>query len=237
MHEAIVITHEMIFKISRFKIIYFFMHFNSVMVYTIVMKRYVTYPDWVEKFRSPGHTIKKTKQGYGLYSCTSKYVPGGKPKSIQTYLGKITPDGFIPKSVVSKHPVYVEFGLSHFIISSFKRDLIRSSFRATDDTVYLGVVQYIFGSCQDIFLSSCFLTYKNKESLCKYRDSISATRIKTISNKIARLMESYFDAQEIAVLSQILKLAVVDVTSDHIYYPTIPEEVVDIIERNGLHYE
>ena len=50
-------------------------------------------------------------------------------------------------------------------------------------------------------------------------------------------MESYFDSQEIAVLSQILKLAVVDVTSDHIYYPTIPEEVVDIIERNGLHYE
>ena len=99
--RLLVITHEIIFKISRFKIIYFFMHFNSVLVYTIVMKRYVTYPDWVEKFRSPGHTIKKTKQGYGLYSCTSKYVPGGKPKSIQTYLGKITPDGFIPKSVVS----------------------------------------------------------------------------------------------------------------------------------------
>ena len=159
-------------------------------------------------------------------------------KVYRLILGKITPDGFIPKSVVSKHPVYVEFGLSHFIISSFKRDLIRSSFRATDDTVYLGVVQYIFGSCQDIFLSSCFLTYKKQGNLlCKYRDSISATRIKTISNKIARLMESYFDAQEIAVLSQILKLAVVDVTSDHIYYPTIPEEVVDIIERNGLHYE
>ena len=50
------------------------MYFNSVLVYTIIMKRYVTYPDWVEKFRSPGHTIKKTKQGYGLYSCTSKYV-------------------------------------------------------------------------------------------------------------------------------------------------------------------
>lgn len=234
---GIVITHEIIFNFSCLKIIYFFIYFNSVLVYTIIMKRYVTYPDWVEKFRSPGHTIKKTKQGYGLYSCTSKYVPGGKPKSVQTYLGKITPDGFIPKSVVSKHPVYVEYGLSHFIISSFKRDLIRSSFRATDDTVYLGVVQYIFGSCQDIFLSSCFLTYKNKESLCEYRDSISAVRIKTISNKIARLMESYFDAQEIAVLSQILKLAVVDITSDHIYYPTIPEEVVDIIERNGLHYE
>ncbi|MEE0396277.1 hypothetical protein, partial [Holdemanella biformis] len=50
-YNTLVITHEMIFKISRFKIIYFFMHFNSVLVYTIVMKRYVTYPDWVEKFR------------------------------------------------------------------------------------------------------------------------------------------------------------------------------------------
>ena len=56
------------------------MHFNNVLVYIIVTKRFVTYPDWVEKFRSPAHTIKKTKQGYSLYSCTSKYVPGGKPK-------------------------------------------------------------------------------------------------------------------------------------------------------------
>ncbi len=88
-------------------------------------------------------------------------MPGGKPKSIQTYLGKITPDGFIPKSVVSKHPVYVEFGLCHFIISSFKRNLIRSSFRATDDTVYLGVVQYIFGSVKiSSYLLASLLTKK-----------------------------------------------------------------------------
>ena len=129
------------------------------------MKRYVTYPDWVEKFRSPGHTIKKTKQGYGLYSCTSKYVPGGKPKSVQTYLGKITPDGFIPKSVVSKHPVYVEFGLSHFIISSFKRDLIRSSFRATDDTVYLGVVQYIINDNLNMYINDHLRMYTSDYAL------------------------------------------------------------------------
>ena len=79
-------------------------------------------------------------------------------------------------------------------------------------SIFLGAVKI------SSYLLASLLTYKNKESLCKYRDSISATRIKTISNKIARLMESYFDAQEIAVLSQILKLAVVDVTSDHIYY-------------------
>ena len=114
------------------------MYFNSVLVYTILMKRYVTYPDWVEKFRSPGHTIKKTKQGYGLYSCTSKYVPGGKPKSVQTYLGKITPDGFIPKSVVSKLS-YIRcfiFLLSlreafkkHKLIGSAGLDFVSSYFR------------------------------------------------------------------------------------------------------------
>ncbi len=201
------------------------------------MKRYITYPDWVEKFRSPGHTIKKTKQGYGLYSCTSKYVPGGKPKSIQTYLGKITPDGFIPKSVVSKHPVYVEYGLSHFIISNFKRDLIRCSFQANEDIVYLGIVHFIFGSCEDILISSCFLTYKNFDSLCRYRDSISPVRIKTISNKISSLMKSYFTDEEISLTVHILKLAVVDISSDYIYYPTIPDQIMDIIERNGLKYE
>ena len=56
------------------------MHFNNVLLYIIVMKRFVTYPYLVKKFRSPDHTIKKTKQGYSLYSCTSKYVPGGKTK-------------------------------------------------------------------------------------------------------------------------------------------------------------
>lgn len=56
------------------------MHFNNVLVYIIVTKRFVTYPDLIEKFRSPGYTIKETKQGYSLYSCTPKYVPGGKTK-------------------------------------------------------------------------------------------------------------------------------------------------------------
>ncbi len=202
------------------------------------MKRFITYPDWVEKFRSPGHTIKKTKQGYGLYSCTSKYVPGGKPKSVQTYLGKITPDGFIPKSVVSKNPVYVEYGLSHFIISNFKRDLIRSSYGGKENIIYLGIVHFIFGSCDDIFISSCFLTYKNSESLCKYRNSITPTRIKAVSNKISKCMKDYFSDEEMDLLIPILKLAVVDISSDqHIYYPVIPKQITDIIERNGFKYE
>ena len=74
-----------------------------------------------------------------------------------------------------------------------------------------------FGSCQDIFLIFLFPYLQKQGILCEYRDSISATRIKTISNKIARLMESYFDAQEIAVLSQILKFCGCrDITGSHL---------------------
>ena len=63
------------------------------------MKRSVVYPDWAEKYRGPGRTIRKVRNGYGLYECTSTYQPGQKyPKSVQTYLGMITEkDGFIPK--------------------------------------------------------------------------------------------------------------------------------------------
>ena len=62
------------------------------------MKKTVTYPDWVEKYRGEGRTIRKTKNGYALYECTSVYVKGlNYPKSVQKYLGRITEnDGFIP---------------------------------------------------------------------------------------------------------------------------------------------
>ena len=36
------------------------------------------YPDWVEKYRQKSVTIRKTKYGYGLYRCTSRYVKGKK---------------------------------------------------------------------------------------------------------------------------------------------------------------
>ena len=231
------ITHE------KYKIFlpnlyfYFFVDLNSVLVYTIIMKRYVEYPDWVEKFRAPGRTIKKTKSGYGLYSCTSSYVKGGKPKSKQTYLGKITPDGFIPKSIVSKSPLFVEYGLSHFIFTNFKRELVRSSYKPHEYTILLGIVFFIFNDCSDFFLKSCYLTYKNVNEISQYRDKISVTRIKTISNKINKLFDEYFSTEERKIVHYSLLLASIDTAVSNAARPTIQKEVLHIIERNGLNYE
>ncbi|MDD5801390.1 MAG: hypothetical protein PUD31_03070 [Solobacterium sp.] len=62
------------------------------------------YPDWVEKYRGKGKTIRKTAYGYGLYKCTSVYdKEKGYPRSIQEFLGIIDEEkGFIPKVNISQ---------------------------------------------------------------------------------------------------------------------------------------
>ena len=91
------------------------------------MKTQNIYPDWAEKYREPGKTIRKSGSGYALIRCTSTYVPGENPKSSQEYLGRITEkDGFIPKVPrVSKNNPHkdsdgkdaerLEYGLSRFL--------------------------------------------------------------------------------------------------------------------------
>ena len=52
------------------------------------------YPDWVQKYREKGTTVKKVGNNFYLYKHSSKRVPGKKyPVPVDTYLGKITPDG------------------------------------------------------------------------------------------------------------------------------------------------
>lgn len=52
------------------------------------------YPEWVQKQRTKGTTVKKVGNNYYLYQHTSKRVPGKKyPVPVDTYIGKITPNG------------------------------------------------------------------------------------------------------------------------------------------------
>lgn len=53
-------------------------------------------PEWAEKYKKPGTTIKKIGNGYYLYTATSQTIAGKKyPVSIQNYLGRITEDGLV----------------------------------------------------------------------------------------------------------------------------------------------
>lgn len=74
------------------------------------------YPEWVQKFRKKGTTIKKRGDIYYLYNRTSRRVPGKKyPQPVDTYVGIITPDGVVrsdKKKVSLTDAVVKEFGFS-----------------------------------------------------------------------------------------------------------------------------
>lgn len=81
------------------------------------------YPDWVQKQKVKGTTVKKVGNNYYLYKHSSKRVPGKKnPVPVDTYIGKITPDG-IEKSVSKKidtndtEVVVKEYGFSRAVES------------------------------------------------------------------------------------------------------------------------
>lgn len=54
------------------------------------------YPDWVQKYRIKGTTVKKKGNSYYLYKRTSRRVKGKKyPQPVDTYIGVITPKGVV----------------------------------------------------------------------------------------------------------------------------------------------
>ena len=77
------------------------------------------YPEWVQKYRTRGMTVKKKGDSYYLYKRTSKRVPGKKyPQPVDTYVGLITPEGVIQsdKKKVALSSVEVrEYGFSRAI--------------------------------------------------------------------------------------------------------------------------
>ena len=79
------------------------------------------YPDWVQEQRTTGTTVKRVGNNYYLYKHSSKRVPGKKnPVPVDTYIGKITPDG-IERSSLKKVDVNVpevvvkEYGFSRAV--------------------------------------------------------------------------------------------------------------------------
>ncbi len=201
------------------------------------MRRSVVYPDWAEKYRAKGKTLRKVRDGYGLYECTSVYVKGEKyPKSKQTYLGMITEkDGFIPKKSSSLSGQYLEYGLSHFLMTNFKRELERSTFNRSEDIVLLGIVFYIFGSVDEVFIQSTWLTKGKATALIdRVNKGINENRLKTVSNKIESLLaERIPDDHDRLILVKLLFLSVIDKSSvpESVAYP---ETLIAIIERYGL---
>ena len=197
------------------------------------------YPDWVEKYRTKGCTIRKVRNGYGLYKCTSVSVPDlPYPKLKQEYLGMVTEkDGFIPKKVTSDHPVFLEYALSNLIWRNFKRALIRSSFNGNEDLVRLGIVKYTFGDANEALIRLTFISDGHEKIMLRLLQSSSPQRINTISKKINELLdEKIRDHDERKVLENLLRSCVLDSKNKLLQVPEIPSLAKEIMDRNDLKY-
>lgn len=194
------------------------------------------YPDWVEKYRDKGKTIRKTAYGYGLYKCTSVYdKEKGYPRSIQEFLGVIDKEkGFIPKVKKNSSPEYIEYGLSTFIMLNFKREIKRCAYGSNKDErlIKLGIINFIFGTYSKQLVNHSYLTYKDDDVL-NYIDSVNLKRVNTVSKKIDELFKSKInDEKDRLDLINILKLSVID--PETLIKPVINEDIKDIIYKAGL---
>ena len=205
------------------------------------MKKSVVYPDWVEKYRGKGRTIRKVRNGYGLYACTSTYSPGQKyPKSVSTYLGMITEkDGFIPKKTDKPaQPVpsrSLEYGLSHFILSNFKRDLMRSVYEASEVAILFGMIQFIFNDVNETFICSSYACFEKQDELLEhFSKGISSKRMKVIASKIDKMITDKIpDQTDRNLLIKLLLLTTISEKGNpsSVIYPA---QVTDIAQKYGV---
>ena len=199
-------------------------------------KRTVEYPDWAEKYRGKGRTIRKIKDGYGLYQCTSEYVKGGYPKSKQVYLGIITEkDGFIPKKTGGSAPAYIEYGFSEFLLQNFKRDIVRRVYKCSDYLLEAGIIRYIFGGTEEVCLRSSYRTYGHVEELIKYAAEVDEKRIIRVSTVVEELLQKRIsDETDLRVLKQLLMLCVVEAGPNSVRKPAVSESVTELLTKYDL---
>lgn len=194
------------------------------------------YPDWAEKFRAKGKTIRKVKDGYALYECTSVYVKGGYPKSKQKYLGMITEkDGFIPKKTEKEGAVYLEYGLSCMLYSNFKREIMRHVFQCTDELVRIGIIAYIFGTPDEIFIRCSYLTYADANRYAEIAAKLPEHRIETLKKLIGENLEKRIpDDIERRLVLRLLILCVVEAGPRSVRRPKVPDDVRNILDSAQL---
>lgn len=217
----------------------------SVYLYTILMKQ-SDIPEWALKYKTKGHTIKKLASGYALYSCTSQYVPGGKPKSIQHFVGMITEqDGLIPKKtkpapMTGAQPV--EYGLSYFILLNFYRELRRMFFSAKSQSfspigIHLGIVFFVFGDIYPYSIASCWLCAENLEEYLTFAERLrgKSQQPGRIAKKIeALLKEKIPDEEERSIVVNGLRLITIPRGSTAPKEPSFPEKIQAVVKKNGL---
>ena len=200
-------------------------------------KRTVEYPPWVEEWRAPGRYIRKTKTGYALYTCESIKVIGEKAKTRHVYLGRITEeDGFIPKEGLPPLVCYQEYGLSHFIWTNLRIDINKHLPSGKNiPMIKLGIIQYVFGSVDEVFLRNSYLTCNELDNLVPLARKISQKQIQKVVAAIELELGKKIPMEEDRRhLTQLLRLCVSQKGHPCKGAPGIVDEAMELLEKYGM---
>lgn len=198
-------------------------------------------PDYAKPYKKKGYDVRKQGESFFLYKISSHRVPGKKyPVLDQEYIGIINESGTLvnkkeyPKAEEKTH-IWLEYGLSSFIMMRHKRALIRSLFNGSADKnrtlVVLAIIKYVFGSASETAIDCCYLAKEIKEDLLKIRETCSSERLERLVRKIGELEKQMLgeDREDFEIL---MKLCVIDKESTS--EPSYPEKAMKILERHGV---
>lgn len=196
----------------------------------------IEYPEWVEQYRGKGVTIRKVKDGYGLYRCTTK-TENSSRRCIQEYLGMVTEkDGFIPKRTAPPLQL-LEYGLSHVIWRNYGADLKRRAYSGGENLAKLGVILFIKGSLDGESIRSSYLTYKDAAQLEELAGKVQRERIERLADFIEESLHKRIPDkwQYRSFISGLLLLPAVIMTGTIKKYD--PSEVLlEELKRYGLKF-
>ena len=134
--------------------------------------------------------------------------------------------------------MYVEYGLSHLIWTNLRSKIAEALWKSTGDLIKLGILGFIFGSFEEIYIRSCFLTCHDAERLARLLESTNPKRLQTVKGAVEReLRRAIPEASDYDHATRLLMLCVVDVSAGHETKPELSRFLREILEKNGLRFD
>lgn len=195
-------------------------------------------PDYAKKYKTKGFDVRLVGENYALYKITSRRVPDKTyPVLIQEYIGIIDKEkGLLKKKTSSVDTSYLEYGLSHMILSNFKIILMRTISVMKEDYalpyIKLAIINYINNSMSDVSIKTSFISKNCFDELVSIRDNGNQIRLKKIINKIDSEMKLKFD-KDLNDVIILLKLVVIP-SNEEYPSPYYNEEVLSILKKHGV---
>ncbi len=199
-------------------------------------------PEFARPFKKKGFDISLCKNRYQLFKISSRRVEGKSyPVTTRTYIGTIDPvKGLIPKrgsSVSQSQDEFVEYGLSAFICSQFKRKVMRSIYGSYTSVFYMGLLLFMYGHVEERFLK---LTYIRNylPQLPELSGPNALSRVKKASDKIRACLETmFFEQSDLDYVCASLRTITVSAAASSAPHIDYPSELKAVFDKYGVKYE